>query len=75
MTSVFFRLSENNFLEASRTHAKYKDFALRIVTYKTDGAHFIYLPDVSLNELSILASIMQAQLVTGISNYRYLYYY
>nr|WBF70888.1 hypothetical protein [Megavirus caiporensis] len=75
MTSVFFRLSDNNFLEASRTHAKYKDFALRIVTYKTDGVHFIYLPDVSLNELSVLASIMQAQLVTGISNYRYLYYY
>ncbi|AQN68201.1 hypothetical protein [Saudi moumouvirus] len=74
MSSVFFQISPFNYLEASRTHSRYKDFALRIITYKEDGMHFVYLPEVTLDELSVLASILQAKILPNISNYRYLFY-
>jgi hypothetical protein len=69
MTSVFFQISPNDFLEASRSYNKYNEFALRIVSIYRDGIiNFVYLPEVNLNELSLLATIFKSKLLPGIHN-------
>ena len=65
MTSVFFQISRNDFLEASRTYSRNKEFALRIVSFNNGIENYVYLPEVSLNELSLLATILRVRLVPG----------
>ncbi len=68
MNSVFFQISPNDFLEASRSYSKYGEFALRIVSIHDGIVNFVYLPEVNLNELSLLATILKTKLLSGISN-------
>lgn len=84
MTSIFFQISRTDFLEASRIHQNYnKQFALRIVSLRYGIETFVYLPEVTLNELSILANIFQVIILPDIrsldqlkrSMQQYIYYY
>lgn len=68
MASVFFQISTNDFIEASRSYSKYGGFALRIVSIYNGIINFVYLPEVNLNELSLLATILKTKLLHGINN-------
>ncbi len=68
MTSVYFQISDTDFLEALRIHNSPKDFALRIVTFKTGTEQYVYLPETTVNELTVLASILRIPIVSGIRN-------
>lgn len=70
MSSIFFQISSTDFLEASKIYDHPgKEFALRIITFQSGKEYFIFLPDVTLNELSVLASILKLRIVP---NARYL---
>ena len=69
--SIFFQISETDFLEAAKFYGYgNKEYALRIVSFKPDGKQtFVYLAPVSLNELSILTSILQLRLIPTLKTY------
>lgn len=78
MSSFFFQISGKDFLEAAKIYDNPgKHFALRIITFQNGKEHFIYLPDVTLNELSILASILKLKILPTFKHYddlkRYIY--
>lgn len=68
MSSVFFQISANDFIEASRSYSKYGEYALRIVSIYDGIVNFVYLPEVNLNQLSLLATILKTKLIHGIHN-------
>lgn len=62
--SIFFQLSKSDFVEAF----KYRDgrdqyFNLRIISFQGGREFFIYLPDVTLSELSVFASILRLRII------------
>ena len=64
MSSVFFRISNTDFLEAARVYDHpSKEFAIRIVSFGNGKENYVYLPEVTLNELSLLATILRLQLI------------
>lgn len=64
MSSIFFQITPNDFLEAARVYnGTGKEFAIRIVSQKNGKLHFVYLPEVTLSELSLLVSIFRARIV------------
>lgn len=68
MTSIFFRISNQEYIEAMKIYDHPgKEFALRIISYKNGMEVYTYLSDVSLNELSVLAGILRLGIVQGIS--------
>ncbi|XWV26515.1 hypothetical protein QJ857_gp0552 [Tupanvirus soda lake] len=74
MSSVFFQISNFDFLEASRIYGSNKDFAIRIVSINDRGReNIVYLPEVTINELSMLAGILRLRLLHGIRNINELY--
>lgn len=84
MTSIFFQISPTDYLEAAKIHDRGgKDYAIRIVSFAGGRQHYVYLPEVTLNELSLLASILNLKLVptynrlTDLRNYinGVVYYY
>ena len=67
MTSAFFQISSKEYLQALRIYDNPgKDFALRIITSQNGLDNYIYLPDVTLHELGILASILQLKMMPNI---------
>ena len=69
MSSIFFQISHKDFLEASKIYGGHKDFGLRIISFDNYGKlHFVYLREVTINELSILASILGLAILTNIQN-------
>lgn len=84
MTSIFFQISATDYLEAAQIYNRPgKEYAIRIVSFSGGRQHYVYLPEVSLNELSLLASILNLKLVptyhrlTDLRNYinGVVYYY
>jgi hypothetical protein len=68
MSSIFFQISKNDFVEASRTfHIPGKEFGVRIVSFQNGIPIFVYLPEMTLNELSVLASILKVRIVPNIN--------
>lgn len=64
MTSIFFQISGTDYLEAAKIYDRVgKDYAIRIVSFKNGRENHVYLPEVSINELSMLASILNLKLV------------
>lgn len=63
MSSVFFQISPTDYVEAARVPGGRKEFAMRIVSFANGMVNFVYLPEVSLNELSLLVSILNAYLL------------
>ena len=67
MASIFFQISRTDFLEASKIYGiGGKEFGLRVVSFQNGIPIFVYLPEVSLSELSILASIMRVRIVPNL---------
>lgn len=78
MSSIFFQISKNDFLEASKMYGNAsKEFGLRIISFQNGRENYVYLPEVTLNELSVLASILRLAIVPNIRNldefHKYLY--
>lgn len=78
MSSIFFQISRYEFLEAAKIYdVPSKEFALRIISFQSDRENYVFLPEVTMNELSILASIMRLKIVPGFRHLddlrRYLY--
>ncbi len=68
MTNVFFQFSNGDYLQAMRVYDNPgKDFAIRIVTFRNGQENYIYLPDVTLNELSVLASILRLKILPNLT--------
>lgn len=73
MSSIFFQISDNEYLEASRIHSHKKEYALRLVTFKNGIPEFVYLPDVTMDELATILTIFRARMISGVNNYRTMY--
>ncbi|BCS83031.1 hypothetical protein QLL95_gp1092 [Cotonvirus japonicus] len=73
MSSVFFQISGNTFIEASKLHARNNDFAIRIISFANGVPEFVYLPDLSLDQLSLLALILRGRIIQNVDNYNDLY--
>jgi len=70
MSSIFFQISGTDFLEAIKlSDYPAEQFALRIVSFKNGTECIVYLPDVSIAQLSTLASIFRVKIVP---NFRHL---
>ena len=68
MTNIFFQFSNGNYLQAMRVYDNPgKDFAIRIVSFHNGQENYFYLPDVTLNELSILASILHLKFLPNLN--------
>ena len=65
MTSIFFQISRFDFVEAAKIYGS-DSFGLRIVSFGSGRENYVYLPEVTLNELSMLVSILRLRLITGI---------
>ena len=68
MTSIFFQISNKDFLEASKIYNMYnnKQFAIRIISFQNGMENIIYLPEVTLDELSVLASIFRVKIIPNL---------
>jgi uncharacterized protein YerC len=70
MSSIFFQISGIDFIEAVKIYDNPgKQFALRIITFQNGREYFVFLPDVTLNELSVLASILRLQIIPTLRNH------
>lgn len=70
MSSVFFQISGTDFLEATKIYDNPgKEFAMRIITFKNGKESFVFLPDVTLNELSVLASILKLRIIPNFNRH------
>ena len=64
MTSIFFQISPIDYLEAAKIYNRSgKDYAIRIVSLVGGQQRYVYLPEVSLNELSLLTSILNLKMM------------
>jgi hypothetical protein len=83
MNSVFFQISRFDFLEAGKIYGGRNEFGLRIISFGGGRENYVYLPEVTLNELSMLVAILRLSLIPGIRNldelrkqvYQTAYYY
>lgn len=76
MVSIFFQISNKDYLEAMKVYDHPgKEFALRIVSFNGGMVNYVYLNDVSLQELSLLASILRLRVVSGLTSVNQLYRY
>lgn len=67
MTSIFFQISQYDFIEASKTHGLYgKDYGVRIVSFRNGLINYVYLPQMSLDELSLLATLLKTRIVPNV---------
>ncbi len=66
MSSVFFQISRFDFMEAGKIYGSNNEFGLRIVSFNNGQENYVYLPEVTLNELSLLVSLLRLRLVPGV---------
>lgn len=67
MSSIFFQISRTDFIEASKIYGVTdKEFGVRLVSFKSGIPVYAYLPQMSLNELGVLVSLLKATMVTNI---------
>lgn len=67
MTSIFFQISKNDFIEASKIYGiPGKEFGVRIISFRNGVPIYVFLPEMSLNELSVLASILRVRIIPNI---------
>jgi hypothetical protein len=82
MSSVFFRISDRDYIEASRTYGRTdKQYGVRIISFQNGMRNIVYLPEMSLDELTFFVALLHGQLVSGLrqlddlQNYLYRIYY
>ncbi len=69
MSSVFFQISNKEFLQALKIYDNPgKEFALRIISFHNGLENYTHLPDVTLNELSVLASILGLRMIPNLKH-------
>jgi len=67
-TSVFFQISRTDYIEASELYSGHRVFGVRIVSFQNGLPIFIYLPEMTINELSILSELLRTRLMTDVSS-------
>lgn len=72
MISLFFQISPSDYAEAVRSTTSPDRFALRIVSFQPQGETFVYLPEVTLNELTVFASVLHLTFLPGINSLEHL---
>ena len=65
-SNVFFQISRTDYIEASEIYHSYRTFGVRIVSFQHNVPIFVYLPEMTINELSILSGLLRTRLMSNI---------
>ena len=66
MTSIFFRISTYDFIEASKTYGQGQEYGVRIISFRHGVPVYVYLPEMSVSSLSLLVVILKAPLMENV---------
>lgn len=67
MSSIFFRITPYDFLEAAPLDPAKYNFAVRIVSFKNGMENYTILNSINFNELTLLVTILRGQLIEGVN--------
>lgn len=67
MSSIFFQISRTDYIEAAKVYGYGGNkYGIRIISFQSGIPFYVYLPEMTIEELSVLCSVLKVRVVPDI---------